>query len=110
MGEREDFYDREVAPVLMELAKKCEDAKISFIAMTEWEPGETGRTATIQGDAGFGLKMAHTAMQAHGNVDSLMIAIKRYATEHGHSSAVLHLLGVPTTPAMTSTDGTGARK
>lgn len=109
MGEREDFYDREVAPVLRELAKKCQDAKISLVAMVEWEPGETGRTATIRGDAGFGLRMAHAAMQARGNVDSLIFAIQRYAIEHGHSSVCLHLLGVPTSPEASEHSSTNDR-
>jgi hypothetical protein len=93
--ESEDFYDREVAPVLMDLAGKCQDKGLSIVAMVEWDPGETGRTAALAGNAGFGIRMAHTAMQSHGNVDSLIMAIMKYATEHGHSSACLHLLGVP---------------
>ena len=36
---------------------------------------------------------------AHGNIDSFMIAIQRYAHTHGHSSAVLNVLGVPLNPA-----------
>lgn len=96
--EREQFYDQEIAPVLMSLAGKCQDNGLSITAMVEWEPGETGRTAALTANAGFGIRMAETAMRSHGNVDSLILALMKYGTEHGHSSASLHLLGVPTVP------------
>jgi hypothetical protein len=73
--EREDFYDREIAPALRELARKCQDDGLSFVAMAEWAPGETGRTAAIAADAGFGIRMAEVAVQARGNVDSLIFAL-----------------------------------
>jgi hypothetical protein len=95
--EREAFYDSQIAPVLMDLAKKCEENGLSIAAMVEWQPGETGRTAALAAEAGFGIRMAEAAMQAHGNVDSLIGAIMSYAKERGHSSVCLKLLGVPFT-------------
>lgn len=96
--EREAFYDENVAPVLMDLAKKCQDNGISIAAMVEWDPGETGRTAALAANAGFGIRMAETAMRATGNVDTLIWALMKYATEHGHGSICLKQLGVPTSP------------
>lgn len=90
--EREQFYDTEIAPVLLEIARKCQDNGISLVAMAEWHPGETGRTATLTQGAGFGIRLAHTAMQARGNVDSLIFAMQRYGKEHGHTSICLSML------------------
>ena len=53
--EREQFYDREIAPTLLELARKCQDNGLSMVAMVEWEPGETGRTACLAAGAGVGI-------------------------------------------------------
>lgn len=92
----ETFYDEEIAPKLLELAKKCEGRGISFLASVEFEPGEVSRTESLQKTAGIGQKITHWAARCNGNVDILMIAIQRHAKEHGHSSAVLHLLGTPT--------------
>jgi hypothetical protein len=92
MAEREDFYDREIAPVLLELAKKCEDRGLSFIAMAEWEPGETGRTMSVREGASINLRMALWAMQAQGNADSLILAMKRHGQDHGHNSMCLAML------------------
>lgn len=93
--QREAFYDAEIAPALMGLARKCEDFGFSIVAKVEWQPGETGTTASIRGDAGFGLRLTHWAAASNGNVDSLIIACKKYGQEHGHESICLHLLGVP---------------
>lgn len=90
--EREAFYDCEVAPALMELAKKCQDHGLSMVAMAEWEPGQTGRTAALTAEAGIGIRIAEAAMQARGNVDSLIFAIQKYATKHGHNSICLKVL------------------
>jgi hypothetical protein len=90
--EREQFYDPEIAPTLLELARKCQDNGLSTVAMVEWEPGETGRTACPAAGAGVGIRMAELAMQARGNVDSLILALMKYGKEHGHSSVGLRLL------------------
>lgn len=92
MTEQEAFYDKEVAPVLMELAKKCEGAGLSFLAMVEWEPGETGRTMSVREGAGIGIRTALWAMQAQGNADSLIMAMMQHGKEHGHNSMCLHQL------------------
>ncbi|MEW6256558.1 MAG: hypothetical protein AB1592_11425 [Pseudomonadota bacterium] len=96
--ERETFYDDEVAPLLAELSRKCTAAGLSFLAVVEWAPGDTGRTLGLVSGSGFGIRMADAAAKASGNVDSFMFALMRYAREHGHSSAILHQLGVPLTP------------
>lgn len=76
----------------MGLATKCQDNGISIAAMVEWEPGETGRTVALTADAGVGIRIAEAAMRAHGNVDSLIWAIQKYAAEHGHNSICLAML------------------
>jgi hypothetical protein len=90
--EREQFYDSEIAPALLELARKCQNNGLSIAAMVEWEPGETGKTAALAQGSGVGIRMAETAMQAHGNVDVLIFALMKYGREHGHNSICLKVL------------------
>lgn len=90
--EREAFYDREVAPVLLALAKQCEANGLSFVASVEYGPNETGRTMSLQADAGINIRMAYWAGAACGNADGLIIAMLRHAREHGHNSAYLAML------------------
>ncbi len=90
--EREQYYDNEVAPVLLELSRKCQSNGLSIVAQVEWWPGETGTTAAIVEGAGVGIRIAHLGMQVHGNVDSLILALMKYGREHGHESACLAAL------------------
>jgi hypothetical protein len=93
--EREQFYDREIAPVLLDLARRCQNNGLSIAAMVEWAPGETGRTPALAAGSGVGIRVAELAMQARGNVDSLLLALMKYGKKHGHNSVFLHLLERP---------------
>lgn len=88
----EKFYDEEIAPALLALCKKCQDAGIPFVARIEYEQGKAGRTQFLPESAGIAQRIATWAAACDGNVDSLMIAIARYAKDHGHSSLVLSIL------------------
>lgn len=98
MSDKEIFYDQHIAPKLAELAKECEARGMPFLALVEWEPGEGGRTCVLPPGASFGIRMAETAARARGNVDSLILALMRYAGQHGHSSVCLSRLGVAHAP------------
>ena len=98
-SDREAFYDREIAPALLDLGRHCMEHGLNFLAVVEWSPGEQGRTGFIGPDAGLGICLAEVAARANGNVDSLIIAIMKHATKHGHSSLCLAQLGVPASPA-----------
>lgn len=91
-AEREAFYDAEIAPVLMDLARKCEGADLSFLASVEWTPGKSGETMSVRAGPGIGTKMVLWAMQAKGNADTLIMRMMRHGKENGHNSACLHLL------------------
>jgi len=96
--EREDFYDKEIAPELAKLRDRCVERGLQFLALVEWEPGEYGRTTGLKAPLGLAIEWANWAGQSNGNIDSFMIAVMRQAHERGHSSAVLSMLGVPTSP------------
>ena len=97
---KEEFYDREIAPVLAQLAKKCEAEGLSFVAMCEFGPNETGSTFSIRKDVGVELTMARLAMTALGNADRLIGTLRRYSEEYGHNSVMLELLN--RTPLLTN--------
>lgn len=95
----EEFYDREVAPVLLGLAKQCQQRGMSFLASVEYDPenGGRGRTDFQMPDEGGKLSSAqrivHWAARANGNIDSFFIACDRHGKEHGHSSIYLQMAG-----------------
>jgi hypothetical protein len=96
----ENFYDNVIAPELARLAKLCEaQGMLSFLAQVEFARDETAETKWIAAGAGVKTHIAHMGIACHGNVDSLIWGIKRYAKKHGHQSAELHLAGIPATPS-----------
>lgn len=97
-SEQEQFYDAHVAPVLLRLGRECIDKGISFVAVAEFAPGQSGRTVLLQPDCGFALRLVELSARAEGNVDRLILALLKHAREHGHSSLCLAQLGVPPTP------------
>lgn len=102
LSERERFYDSEIAPALKDLCARCRERGLSFLAVVEWEPGESGSTAQLQKSHGLGIELANIAAAANGNADSLITYMMQHARERGHSSVCLRVLGVPLSPASRS--------
>lgn len=90
--EREAYFDKEIGPALLELARKCEVAGLSFLNRVEWAPNEGATTSSIQPHPGIGMKITYSAALANGNADALIMAMLKYAKESGHNSIYLHLL------------------
>ena len=97
----EQYYDEHIAPKLLAL---CNEAKalgfLGFVALVEWEYGETGRTAFVLEKSSLVCKMTNIAAQCGANVDKFWFWVQRYAREHGHSSIFLHEQGIPHQPVV----------
>ena len=96
--EREACYDEEVAPALREIARKCEQHGLSFLAICEWEPGDYGRALLQQSSASPAFRLTNIAAKSEGNADVLINSIIEYGRRYGHDSIHLAAFGVPTTP------------
>lgn len=79
----EAWYDAEIAPALRELAKKCHERGMSFVAAVEYKPGERGGTYYLTEDAGLEMQMLRICALTAPNVDSYVINLKRYAHRLG---------------------------
>lgn len=78
----EDFYDKEIAPALLELMKKCEQKGMSFVSVVEYLPQQRGRTNFLTKDAGLAMVMISHAAKCGENIDGYVIGMKRYANEN----------------------------
>lgn len=67
--EKEAFYDSEIAPVLLEMAKKCQDRKIGFLVHVDYghEGGEMGQTLTLPAGSCNHTQAVYRAMKNGGN-------------------------------------------
>ena len=79
----EDWYDAEIAPALRDLAKKCHERGMSFVAAVEYEPGERGGTYYLMEDAGLEMEMLRICALTAPNVDAYVINLKRHAHRLG---------------------------
>lgn len=92
---KEEIYDVEIAPKLLEIAKLCEQHKLGFAAGVEYEPFGLGSTVAYPVDASIAIRMVDWAVQSHGNADKLIRGMMNWGLKHGHNSVYLKMLGVP---------------
>lgn len=75
----EQEYDEIIAPMLADVAKRCEELGMSLVARVEWGPGDSGITQMNVDQAGIAQKLTQLAAHSHGNIDTLCIeAVKRF--------------------------------
>ena len=97
----EEFYDKEIAPTLLELGRKCEARGIAFLAAVEYKRGEIARTSTLPVDSGLAMQMLLCCAVAGTNIDSYFIALVRFCREYNidtSQSMVMRLLTGPEGP------------
>lgn len=78
-AEREAIYDAEIAPALAALAKRCEDCGMSLVAEVEWDAAkaEGGQTVALAEGSSFAIRLVKLAADVRGNIDSMLIAIRK---------------------------------
>lgn len=75
----EKEYDEVIAPMLLAVARRCEELGMSLVARVEWEPECSGITQINVANAGIGQKLTQIAAHADGNFDALsVLAIKHF--------------------------------
>ena len=83
MSDKETYYDEEIAPALLELANKCKEAGLSFVAVVEYAPDELARTRMLQQDAGLKITMVEHCAHTAPNMDGYVMGLARYCNENG---------------------------
>lgn len=95
----EQWYDAEVAPVLLDLANKCGDKGMAFVSVVEYALGSRGTTARLPDGSGLAMLLLNHCAKSGENIDAYVIGVGRYAIDHGidtSASVVMNLLGRPT--------------
>lgn len=79
----EKFYDDEIAPILKQLANKCEAMNVPFFAVVEYAPSQYGRTQVTTPEQGLCLSMTELAFLADRNIDAFINGLARHCHKHG---------------------------
>lgn len=105
-AEQEAFYDRSIAPVLMELRDLCADRGLAFLALVDYDGlGSVGHTVFLPPHGAGPAVISHANAIAKlwhpggaYNFDAFAMAVMKEARSKGHSSVILTQLGVPAVP------------
>lgn len=105
MTKAEDIYDKEIAPALLAIAKRCQQLGFPFIAQVEWEKrdGQIGYTEfcpDLKGEKrpSASQLLVHYAARSKGNLDAMLMGVEKDVRRYGHSSGYLLRLGIPMEP------------
>ena len=79
----EEWYDNEIAPALAELAKRCHERGMAFLAVVEYEPGDRGGTYSVTDHAGLPMHMLYLCARTAPNVDSYIINLEKHCATRG---------------------------
>lgn len=94
--EDEAWYDAEIAPALAELAKRCHERGMAFVAVVEYQPGDRAGTYYMTEHAGLAMHMQHFCAMTAPNVDAYVMNLKRHCKASGidtRASMVMHPFG-----------------
>ncbi len=83
VSEDEAWYDAEIAPALADLAKRCNERGMSFVAVVEYQPGDRAGTYMMTEDAGLSMHMVSLCSRTAPNVDAYVMNLKRHCKAVG---------------------------
>jgi len=97
MPTKEEIYDEQIAPVLLEAGKIAKEHGIDLLACVdisdEDDPYAMAETRCIDmAKANAAMRLVQFAIRAKGNVDSLMIGLVKDQRGKPHNSFVLKIL------------------
>ena len=85
--DNEAFYDADVAPVLADLAKKCQSRGMPLIAMVG-NQGDTYCTRYMTDFKNCAMRIAYYVSKTRDNVDALFMAIEKDAEKYGGDNSI----------------------
>ena len=100
MENKESVYDKRLSPLMTEIIRICKEEEIPFFTSFEFADGAFCTSAIDTGHPIIEHYRALSQCAAGGgvNVDKYMFWVAGTARKEGHSSLVLHQMGVPETP------------
>ena len=81
----EAIYDEQIAPLLMQAGKLCEQHGLAMVAVVEYAKEMRGETSVLPDEAGLAMMFLSFLAASGNNVDSYLIKVIRFCKEQGIS-------------------------
>lgn len=78
----EAWFDQEIAPATAALAQRCRERGMSFLATTEFAPGQRASIEHLEPHAGMAMHMLRINMHTGDNFDAYVINLVKWTTAH----------------------------
>lgn len=79
----EAIYDAEIAPLLMQAGKLCEQHGLAMVAVVEYAKEERGETHMLPDGCGLAMHMLSMLAASGNNIDSYLMKVIRFCNQEG---------------------------
>lgn len=79
----EAIYDEQIAPLLMQAGKICEEHGLPMVAVVEYAKEQRGETRLLPDGAGLAMLMLSWLAASGNNIDSFLIKLIRFCNSEG---------------------------
>jgi hypothetical protein len=79
----EAIYDEQIAPLLMQAGKLCEQNGLAMVAVVELDKEARGETRLLPDGSGLAMHMLSMLASSGNNIDSFLINLIRFCNEEG---------------------------
>jgi hypothetical protein len=82
MSAGEEYYDKIVAPKLLEVGRLCEEAGFPIVATVEYAPDERGSTIAVCKESSVAMVALSLLAKSGNNIDQFILRMIRHCKEN----------------------------
>lgn len=79
----EAIYDEQIAPLLLQAGKLCEQHGLAMVAVVEYEREKRGETRVLPDGAGLAMLMLSMLAASGNNIDRFLMSVIRFCNREG---------------------------
>ena len=79
----EAIYDEQIAPLLIQAGKLCEQHGLAMVAVVEYGKEQRGETRLLPDGAGLAMHMLSMLAASGNNIDSYLLKLIRFCNQEG---------------------------
>ena len=79
----EAIYDEQIAPLLMQAGKLCEQHGLAMVAVVEYDKEKRGETRCLPEGSGLAMRMLSMLAASGNNIDRFLTGVIRFCNREG---------------------------